>query len=97
MTEKKIVVTPTKLLEQAQRLAAARETIEHDTNLLDTYQGYLGSSKIADRLHHLNTNWSKKRTEILTYLDEMGKGVRTVGEQFQKFDTSYAKAISGGK
>ena len=82
--------------DQAHRLGFARDAIEQDTSLLDFYDDYLGSGKLADRMHDVMKNWTTKRQEILDHLKSMADATQTVADAFQQEDVKFAAAIHGG-
>jgi uncharacterized protein YukE len=83
--------------DQAHRLSFTKDAIEQDTNLLDFYDDYLGSGKLADRMHDVMKNWTTKRQEILDHLTSMAQATQGVADAWNEEDQKFAEAFGGGK
>lgn len=89
-----LVVDVEGLARTESQLQAIAQGLGDTKNVIAGIEGDLGSSDVADALHHFERHWSDGRTQIKGSIESVTSMLQAAVEQFRKADTQLAANLT---
>jgi hypothetical protein len=78
----------------AGRLRSIRDRMNGTRDMVDAYEGDLGSGEVAEALHDFEHNWKDGRKEIDAHLDGLAKMADQVVREIRRADRELADGLA---
>jgi hypothetical protein len=92
-------VSTSMLTDVGHSLGTLKNEFEQSTTVVDSFRGFIGSGELADALGDFASDWSKKRDELCSLLEELGKIADSAAKTYDGIDQHLADALlkAGGR
>jgi len=85
------------LLAAGRSLVVVHREFQDARNTADVGSDVIAHDRLRDRLHDFATSWDKKRDEMATMIEGLGRAAEDAATVYERIETELVAALAGGK